>query len=299
MAAVPDLKIVRSTFGKLENDKVSLVAKRPLPRHVGSIVGIIPAGTQIYLSADAHRPSYLAGDGAQKLGASGFRPVPHVAVRMFPDLPALDRFLATLSGAGVDRLFVIAGDVDKSAGVLKSSLALLESGLLHAHGILEVGIAGYPEGHPLLPPEILDRCLAEKIAVAESSGVLVHVATQFCFSPGRITEWIQTVRERGFDHLIKIGMPGPSTVSSLLDYAVACGVAVSEAQLRRDMTEAEGDLWTPHRLLDELGERFDKRNPGQVGLNFFAFGGLPNSAQWIADSFLFEPSPSHSSTGAV
>ena len=65
------------------------------------------------------------------------------------------------------------------------------------------------------------------------------------------------------------------------------------------MTEAEGDLWTPHRLLEELGERFNKRSPGQVGLNFFSFGGLPNSAQWIADSFLFEPGASHSSTGTL
>jgi hypothetical protein len=91
-------------------------------------------------------------------------------------------------------------------------------------------------------------------------------------------------------------MPGPSTVSSLLDYAAACGVTVSEAQLRRE-TEAEGDLWTPHRLLEKLGERFNKRSPGRVGLNFFAFGGLPNSAQWIAGSFLFEPGASHYSTG--
>jgi methylenetetrahydrofolate reductase (NADPH) len=289
MAAVPDLKLVKSAFGNLENDKVSLVAKRPSPRHVGSIVGVIPAGTQIYLSADAHRPSYLAGDGAQKLAASGFRPVPHIAVRMFPDLAALDRFLATLSGVGVDRLFVIAGDVDQPAGALKSSLALIESGLLQKHGILEVGIAGYPEGHPLLAPEVLERGLAEKIAATESSGLLVNVATQFCFSPERIAEWMQTVRERGFHHLIKIGLPGPSTVSSLLDYAAACGVVVSEAQLRRDITEAEGDLWTPHRLLEELGETFNKRSPGQISLNFFAFGGLPNSAQWIADSLLSPP----------
>jgi hypothetical protein len=74
-----------------------------------------------------------------------------------------------------------------------------------------------------------------------------------------------------------------------LDYAAACGVVVSEAQLRRDMTEAERDLWTPHRLLEELGERFNKRSPGQVALNFFAFGGLPNSARWIADSLVSPP----------
>jgi hypothetical protein len=44
-----------------------------------------PAGTQIYLSADAHRPYYRVSDGTQKLAVSGFRPV-HVAVRMLSDL---------------------------------------------------------------------------------------------------------------------------------------------------------------------------------------------------------------------
>jgi methylenetetrahydrofolate reductase (NADPH) len=294
MAAVPDLKILKSAFGNLENDNVSLVAKRPSPRHVGSIIRIIPAGTQIYLSADAHRPCYLASDGAQKLAASGFRPVPHVAVRMFPDLAGLDHFLGTLSRVGVERLFVIAGDIDKPAGALKSCLALFESDLLQKHGIVEVGIAGYPEGHPLLAQDVLERCLAGKIAAVESRGLSVHVATQFCFSPRRIAEWIQAVRERGFDHQIKIGVPGPSTVSSLLAYAATCGVVVSEAQLRKDMTDAEADLWTPHRLLEGLGERFNKQSPGQIGLNFFAFGGLLSSARWIANSFLFEPGPSRS-----
>jgi methylenetetrahydrofolate reductase (NADPH) len=299
MSEVADHKKVKGAFGSLENDNVSLVAKRPSPRHVGSIIRIIPAGTQIYLSADADRPPYLASDGAQKLAASGFCPVPHVAVRMFPDLEALDQFLATLSGVGVDRLFVIAGDVDKPAGVLNSSLPLFESGLLQKHGIVETGIAGYPEGHPFLGRQVLERCLAEKIASAESGGLLAHIATQFCFSPERIAEWIQTVRERGFEYLIKIGMPGPSTVSTLLDYAGACGVVVSEAQLRRDMTEAEGDLWTPHRLLEELGERFNKRSPGQVSLNFFAFGGLSSCARWIAHTFVLERGPSKSSRGAL
>jgi methylenetetrahydrofolate reductase (NADPH) len=291
---VLDFKRDKSAFGNLKDDQLSFVAKRPSPKHVGAVVGIVPEGTQIYLSADPHCPSYLAGDGAKKLAASGFRPVPHVAVRMFAELASLDGFLGTLSAVGVDRLFVIAGDVDKPAGVLNSSLELIESGLLHKHGIVEVGIAGYPEGHPLLTQEVLQRSLREKIAAAEGSGLTVHLATQFSFSAVRIAQWIQTMRERGFDHLIKIGIPGPSAMSTLLDYAGACGVVASEAQLRQEITSNEGVMWRPHGLLDELTEEFNKCSPGQIGLNFFAFGGLRTSIQWVADSLAFEPAPPHS-----
>jgi methylenetetrahydrofolate reductase (NADPH) len=275
---------ILGTFGNLVSDNLSFVAKRPSPKHVGEIARLLPMGTQIYLSADPHYPSYLAGEGAEKLIASGFRPVPHVAVRMFADLAALGGFLGTLSAAGADELFIIAGDVDRAAGVLSSSLDLIESDLLHKHGIVEVGVAGYPEGHPLLPREVLEHSLTEKIAAAERAGLKVHIATQFCFVPGKIADWVEKVRGMGLHHLINIGVPGPSPVSTLQRYASACGVAMSGTHLC-ETSDVEGLLWKPDRFLEQLAEEFSKRPPGEVRLNFFAFGGLPNAASWAASHF--------------
>ena len=48
-------------------------------------------------------------------------------------------------------------------GPFDSSLALLETGLFQRHGILHVGVAGYPEGHPKIAGSALDSALAEKI----------------------------------------------------------------------------------------------------------------------------------------
>src|SRR5947209_14038216 len=94
---------------------ISLVAKRPSPAHLEDIRGILPNATQIYLSADQHAPAELMAEGAAKLVASGFCPVPHVAVRMFADDVALDAFLRSLSNAGATEIFVIAGDVHRPA----------------------------------------------------------------------------------------------------------------------------------------------------------------------------------------
>ena len=253
-----------SIFDRFEVDKFSLVAKRPSPRHVNNIRAVLPQGVQIYLSADPHSPVNLLPEGTEKLVTSGFRPVPHLAVRMFADEDELDGFIQSLSKAGANQLFVIGGDVERPAGVLKSSLELLTGPLLHKHGVVEVGIAGYPEGHPQLPDEVLEISLAQKIRAAEEGGIRIHIATQFCFHAESISKWINSLREQGFRNRIKVGIPGPSEVSTLLSYATTCGVVTSAAQLQREAIGTEKREWTPNYLLEQLAEEFSKYDPGEV-----------------------------------
>jgi len=86
---------------------------------------------------------------AARLARAGFRPVPHVAARRIASREALDDFLARVAGeAGVDSALVIGGDSESTGGAFDSSLALLETGLFQRHGIVHIGVAGYPEGHP-------------------------------------------------------------------------------------------------------------------------------------------------------
>lgn len=265
---------------------ISLVAKRPSPGHIEDIGRILPNGTRIYLSADAHAPAHLLAEGTAKLVTSGLRAVPHVAARMFADDNALDAFLQRLSEAGASEIFAIAGDVRHPAGVLTSSLELLDGPLLRKHGVVEIGIAGYPEGHPEIPEKLLEQSLEEKIRAAEERGIRVHIATQFSFHAPAIVKWIEGLRHRGIRSSVKIGIPGPSKASTLLAYAAACGVVTSAMQLRQDRTTTEERIWTPATLLDQLAEECSRRDLGQMGLNFFAFGGLRACARWLLDPAL-------------
>ncbi len=54
--------------------------------------------------------------------------------------------------AGVRRALILAGDLDKPAGDLFDAKDLIESGLLQKHGIKQIAISGYPEGHPNIAP---------------------------------------------------------------------------------------------------------------------------------------------------
>ena len=108
-----------------------------------------PSCRRVYVSAVPARPPQAQIDVACRLAAEGVEPVPHLAVRGFASGAALDSHLARLAeGAGVRRVLVIGGDRATPAGPFHAAIELIESGLLQARGIVEIGIAGYPDGHP-------------------------------------------------------------------------------------------------------------------------------------------------------
>src|SRR5262249_18564674 len=145
----------------------SIEATRPTAEEIAVLATVVPRGTRVYVSAVPTRPIQEALDSAIRLKAAGFSPVPHIADRMFASAAALDRFLAPVTQeAGVERILIIAGDRDRPAGDYHSALEVIDGGLLQRRGINEIGIAGYPEGHPRIPQQDLDRALMDKIAAA-------------------------------------------------------------------------------------------------------------------------------------
>ena len=72
---------------------VALLRLVTVPSEVAELARIAPAGTFVYVSAVATRPLQDIVDSAIRLRAAGFKPVPHVAVRMFASAAALDDVL--------------------------------------------------------------------------------------------------------------------------------------------------------------------------------------------------------------
>ena len=118
------------------------------------------AGTEVtitFLPGDNFRSNV---ETATALRRAGFEPVPHIAAREIPSREALDDFVARMrSEADVGRVLLIAGDVAGARGPFKSSRDVVASGLLEAHGITRVSVAGHPEGHPFLDEAAAYRSL--------------------------------------------------------------------------------------------------------------------------------------------
>src|SRR2546430_5316712 len=119
------------------------------PAEIDACADLLEPGTAVYISMPPGQTYHGNVALATRLRRAGFRPVPHVAARRIASRDALEEYLARAAGeAGVDSALVIAGDSDRSSGPFDSSRALLETGLFQRHGVVRIGVAGYPEGHP-------------------------------------------------------------------------------------------------------------------------------------------------------
>jgi methylenetetrahydrofolate reductase (NADPH) len=204
--------------------------------------------------------------------------VPHVAVRNFASSGGLSDFLERLNGdAEVQRVLVIAGDRD-DGGPFQQARDAIASGLLQRSGIRAIGIAAYPEGHPRIGGEELDRALAEKIASAEAGGLAAEIVTQFCFDARAILAYVARLRASGVRHPMRIGLAGPTSPVALLRYAARCGVRASAQAIARrtNLIRQMFAVAEPDDLVRGLAEAA----PDNVSAHFFSFGGLPACVRW-------------------
>jgi methylenetetrahydrofolate reductase (NADPH) len=264
---------------------VSLEATRPAADDVAALKTAAPAGTHVYLSAVLTRPQDDVVAQAACVRAAGLEPVPHLAVRNFASAATLRNFLDRLTGeAGVRRLLVIAGDRAEPAGPFHGALEAIDSGLITRGGILEIGISGYPDGHPRIADHELDRLLAAKLEAAQQTGVTVHIATQFCLDAGPILAWLARLRDLGIDVPVRVGLAGPTNLATLLRYARCCGVRASAQGLARNAGLMKGLLGaaSPDRIVRALADANADGRLGDVTPHFFSFGGIGATARWAA-----------------
>ena len=255
----------------------SIEATRPSDADIAAL-NVLKRGTRVFLSAVPNRPVEESLAAAIRVRAAGFEPVPHLAVRNFTNVAALDDLLARLnSEAAVESVLVIGGD-RAEYGPFRRALDAIDSGVLRRRGIRTIGIAGYPEGHPRIGDEELTRAMAEKIAAAEATGLAVEIVTQFSFDARAIINFIARVRAFGFEHRMRVGLAGPTSLTSLMRYASRCGVRASAQGLasRAGLMRQMFAMTTPDDIIRALAEAA----PANVVPHFFSFGGIPATSRW-------------------
>jgi methylenetetrahydrofolate reductase (NADPH) len=263
----------------------SLEATVPNEAEIASLRAVVPPGTQVYLSAVPTRDPMAQIGPATRLAATGLVPVPHVAVRNFASVAVLNAFLARMAAdAGVRRILIIAGDRDQPAGAFRDAIEAIDSGVLQRHGIAEIGIAGYPDGHDRLSRQELDRALNEKIEIAAQIGVAVHIVTQFCFAAEPIITWIERLRDFGIENPVRIGLAGPTNIATLLRYARRCGVKASAQGLARQSGLARHlfGMSAPDGLVRAVADARSRGHLGDIALHFYSFGGIATTARWAS-----------------
>jgi methylenetetrahydrofolate reductase (NADPH) len=249
---------------------------------IDSYGSLLPAATDIYVPCLPGTPYHHILSVAKRLRQVGMNPVPHIAARRLVNATVASVFLAGLRDeAGVTRALVIAGDSQAAVGPYTSSLAILETGLLQAHGIRSVGIAGYPEGHGGISAQALLEALDRKIAYARSHGIEPFVVSQFCFDGNVVVDWLAKLRARGVTLPVRVGLAGPAKVRTLLNYGMRCGVGDSLRAFGSQPVSLTRLLMRhgPEKAVRTIAQ--SAAELGIAGLHFFPFGGFAESARWI------------------
>ena len=255
------------------------------PEDARRIAELLPAGTPVYVN---HLPRYgLAHtiDALLALRDAGLEPVPHIAARRVASRDEATRFLEqAVSAAGVSKVLLIGGDLPTAAGPYADGAALLRDRVLSACGIKQVGLPGYPEGHPHVPSPVLAAALEDKLGLAREEGLGAYVVTQFSFAPNRIVEYCTALARRAPGIPVYVGLPGPSNPLTLMRYAQRCGVSAS---LRALQAQGMGAIRLithvdPSEQLIALARHCQNGSTGNVvGVHLYSFGGIARTAAWM------------------
>lgn len=244
---------------------------------------MIPAGTSIavtFLPDEAPEARIAAARAVRELG---FEPMPHFSARRLRSAEEFEGYLARLvQEAGVRRCFVVAGDAVE-AGPFADTAALLATGAFERAGITEIGLAGHPESHPHMSEDQCWEVLQAKCAMVEARGMRPLIVTQFGFDAEPFLRWIGELRRRGIAAPVRIGVPGPAGIRTLMRFAARCGVGASASVLGKygiSITKLIGTAG-PDRLVEDLAAGIGPEH-GDVRLHFYPFGGLPKTVEWIA-----------------
>jgi methylenetetrahydrofolate reductase (NADPH) len=142
----------------------------------------------------------------------------------------------------------------------------------------QVGIAGYPERHPLIDDDVTIQAMWDKRRFA------TYIVSQLCFRPRAVAAWVQRVRRRGVDLPIHLGVPGPVDAAKLLRVSARIGIGESARLARRHsgwlphLLRAGG--YRPGRLVEGLSASLADPAGGVAGLHVYTFNEVARTERW-------------------
>jgi len=221
---------------------------------------------------------------AKRLRDEGFDPAPHFAARSIESKAQLGDYLARATGeAGIDHILTIAGALKEPLGPYSDSMQLMDTGMFDKYGIKKIGVAGHPEGSPDMSDEAIAQAVSWKNGFAERTDADLHILTQFCFEAEPIIAWDKMLNAQGNKLPIRIGAPGLAKISTLLNYAMACGIGNSMQFIKKQAKNVTKlmKVQAPDALLADLAD-YKANDPdcGIDGIHMYPLGGLRRTAAW-------------------
>lgn len=250
----------------------------PTPSIEQKILESVPVGHTVTVTASQGKGMSATLDLTERLASQGYRAIPHLAARMISGRGELEEIVDRLLGAGIDSVFVPAGDADPPAGDYGGSLDLLQDLTDLGRPFAQVGVTGYPESHPTIGDDITVQAMWDKRHHA------THLVSNLCFDPSVVRTWIQRVRSRGAATPLLIGMPGPVERTKLLSMATKIGVSESARFLAKNKSVfariATPGGYSPERFIEKIAPTTREPHSHVEGLHLFTFNQVAETHAW-------------------
>ena len=252
--------------------------------HLEESRSVLPPGKTLFVSHLPKQQWHETEAACRAVRAAGFRPVPHVPVRLLPDAATVDRVLGGyVDAAQVDELLLISGDYPRALGPYSEVMQVMRSGVLQRHGMRRVTVAGHPEGHPSVRPAEIRRAELNKARLAQQAGLEMTLLTQFFFEQTPFLDWVGELRAAGVQARLVGGLAGPTKLGSLIKFALRCGAGASMRVLTARpaaFTKLLGDHG-PESVLRGLAHARCEKSSDFAGVHLFCFGGFVRTCRWL------------------
>jgi methylenetetrahydrofolate reductase (NADPH) len=238
----------------------------------------LPAGATVTVTASPRHGMERTLEVSGILAARGLRVVPHLAARMVTGPEQLERIVEDLAASNIREAFVVGGDASPAAGEYRDAGDLLDALRSLTNSLTRIGVAGYPEGHPLISQESLLEALRRKQSSAD------YLVTQLCFDPTALVAWIRSIREAGIALPVVVGLPGAVERRKLAEISLKTGVGASLRYLSRHgrqlATMARTRRYDPTPLALAVAAHLDETDLRIEGVHLFTFNQVEATQAW-------------------
>jgi len=245
----------------------------------------LPDGAQIAITTSPSLGLEATLEWAERAPEAGYEVIPHIAARYVEGPEQLEEVAARLTEAGITDLFVPGGDREEPVGEFESAHDLLRALEELDYEFDEIGITGYPEGHDFISDETLAEAMSKKEPYA------TYIVTQLCYDPDAVIAWLETIRKRGIELPVEVGIPGVLKYQRLLSISQKVGVGDSVNFLRktsgilgfvRELLGSRGQ-YKPDGLIDGLAPYATDPYYDIAGVHIYTFNQASDSEDWRHD----------------
>ncbi|MEY4173953.1 MAG: hypothetical protein RI900_1118 [Actinomycetota bacterium] len=242
----------------------------------------IPSGASVSVTCSFAKGQQTTLDLTRRIIGLGHMSVPHFSARLTKDEQAVKDLASFCRDNGITEVFLVAGDAPEPVGKYDGVVAFLKDFLATDHGLSKIGVTAYPDGHALIPKQVVHEALHAKQALLAEAGIPGFASTQMHFDTKQWIQWLRDERAAGLSLPVHIGAPGVIDRMKLISLSTKLDIGSSVRFLKKN-TGAIGRLlrpggYNPVKFLSPLAKVADELNI--EGIHMFTFNNIADTAAW-------------------